>query len=57
MRYQQQKKMEKQVTQTQTCFDKHFMNNGQVKKHYHRWLQVQRKPEPHKPEGGVQVPG
>ena len=39
-----------------TCFDKHFMN-GQVKKHYQRWLQVQRKPEPQKPEGGVQVPG
>ena len=40
----------------QTCFDKHFMN-GQVMKPCHRWLRVQRKPEPHKPEGRVQVPG
>ena len=55
MRKHQRKKMEKQVTETQTCFDKHFMNE-QVKKHFQRWLQVQRKPEPHKPEGGVQVP-
>ena len=52
----QQKKMEKQVTQTQTCFDKHVMNE-QVKKPCQRWLWVQRKPEPHKPEGRVQVPG
>ena len=39
-----------------TCFDKHFIN-GQVKKHYQRWLQVQRKPEPHNQQGRVQVPG
>ena len=38
-----------------TCFDKHFIN-GQVKKH-HRWLRVQRKPEPHNQQGRVQVPG
>ena len=36
MRYQR-KKMEKQVTQTQACFDKHFMNE-QVKKHCQRCL-------------------